>query len=101
MREYNSYLENRKGRDTSQPNGVSEDPRNQGWSHRSQMEEVDLKKRKSVSQRVNQRKTGKTVSIKKKDHGKYGGNASSDRDDALVDEGKSTKEKYADRYGNE
>jgi hypothetical protein len=36
----------------------------------------------------------------RKDHGKCGGDASNENDDDLVDEGKSLKQKYADKYGN-
>lgn len=101
MREYDSYLENRQGKDTSQPNGVSEDPRNEGWGHRSEMEDVDHEKRQSVSQRVNDRRAGgETIHPGKKDHGKSGPDASNDNDDALVGEAKSLKEKYAEKYGN-
>jgi len=58
--DYDGALENRSGRDTSQPNGVSEDSRNEGWSHRSKMETVDNEKRKSISQRVEENRVGKT-----------------------------------------
>jgi len=73
------------------------------WGHRSNMAkqgEKDYEEKKSVSQNLNERKHGETVRMGKKDHGKCGDRASNENDDKLVDEGKSKKEKYADRYGN-
>lgn len=58
--EYNGAMENRSDRDTSQPNGVSEDSRNEGWGHRSEMEMVDNDKRSSISQRVEENRVGET-----------------------------------------
>lgn len=98
--DYNPRLEGAIERSHAQPNGVSEDPRNEGWGHRTEMELVDSKKRKSISQRVNENRDGEEEDSHKKNHGKCGGNASNENDDALVDEGKSTKEKYADKYGD-
>lgn len=60
MPKYNPSMEGRSERQHHQPNGVSEDPRNQGWNHRTQIEQVDSKKRQSISQRVDRRRNGKT-----------------------------------------
>lgn len=60
MADYDGRLEGSSERDATQPNGVSEDPRNEGWSHRTNMEAIDSKKRKSISQRVSEGRNGKT-----------------------------------------
>lgn len=101
--DYNSWMENNSSstRKQSQPNGVSESEND--WGHRSNMAkqgEKDYEEKKSVSQNLNERKHGEVVQMKKKNHGKCGGDASNKNSDKLVDEGKSTKQKYADKYGN-
>ena len=100
MTEYDPHLENSSGRQHAQPNGVSEDPRNEGWGHRTEMEPVESEKRRSVSERVNERQAGELVRLGKKDHGKCGSRASNENDDKKVDEGKSTKQKYAEKYAH-
>lgn len=102
MKDYDAHLENYDQTTSgNQPNGVSEDPRNEGWGHRTEMEPVDSEHRRSVSQRVNERQAGKEVRMEKKDHGKCGSYSSDKNDDKLVDEGKSLKEKYAKKYGSD
>jgi hypothetical protein len=75
---------------------------NDGWGHRSEMESVDHEKRRSVSQRVNERQAGETVSPHKKDHGKEGHKSDEKTEEDYVEsEEKSLAEKYRDKYGSD
>ena len=103
--DYENYLERgNAGNPSSQPNGVSEDSRNEGWGHRTEMADegsVQFEEQRSTSQNVNDRDAGEVVRMEKKDHGKCGSRASNENDDALVDEGESlnAKEKAAKDNG--
>ena len=104
--DYDNYLERgSSGSPSAQPNGVSEDSRNEGWSHRTEMADqgsVQFEEQRSTSQNVNDRDAGEVVRMEKKDHGKCGGKSSNENDDALVEDRESlnAKEKAAKEYGD-
>lgn len=101
MPQKNPSLEPSGKRRGNQPGGVSEDPRNDGWGHRTEMEMVDTEKRRSVSQRVNERRGGEVVRLKREEKQDWEtSDGSNSGDDQLVDEGKSKKEKLAEKWGD-
>jgi len=61
MKDYDGSLEGKSEREHHQPNGVSEDPRNEGWSHRSNLarNQHAKERERAISQVVEERREGK------------------------------------------